>query len=136
MRFYDRVADILFPYVLMKIFCYLAAKTAISSFAAAVCHSEERSVFRPIFAHEGTRRRAKLQSLKLESGRSATYLRHPLLVCAADHLAHHAAQKHQQEPGNLEDTTDYLEQASHDEFREFTYYDECYHMISFLSTQS
>ena len=113
----------------MKIFCYQTAKTAFSSFAAAVCHSEKRSVFRPIFAHEGTRRRARLQSLKLESGRSDAFLRYPLLVYAADH-------KHQQEPGNLEDATDYLEQASHDEFCELTYYDECYHTISFLSNQS
>ena len=120
----------------MKIFCYQTAKTAFSSFAAADCHSEKRSVFRPIFAHEGTRRRARLQSLKLESGRSGAFLRYPLLVYAVDHFAHHAAQKHQQEPGNLEDATDYLEQASHDEFCEFTYYDECYHTISFLSNQS
>ena len=91
MRFYDRAADILFPYVLMKIFCYLAAKTVISSFAASNCHSEKRSVFRPIFAHEGTRRRARLQSLKLESGRSDAFLRYPLLVYAADHLAYHTA---------------------------------------------
>ena len=91
MRFYDRAADILFPYVLMKIFCYQTAKNAFSSFAAAVCHSEKRSVFRPIFAYEGTRRRARLQSLKLESGRSDAFLRYPLLVYAAGHLAYHTA---------------------------------------------
>ena len=72
----------------------------------------------------------------MESGHSATFLRYLLLVYAADYFAYHAAQKYQQEPGNLEDATDYLEQASHDEFCEFTYYDECYHTISFLSNQS
>jgi hypothetical protein len=72
----------------------------------------------------------------MESGHPAVNSSRPSLVYTADHFAHHAAQKHQQEPGNLEDATDYLEQASHDEFCELTYYDECYHTISFLSNQS
>ena len=76
-------------------------------FCAAVCHSEKRSVFRPIFALESTRRRARLLPLRMESGCSATYLCHPSLVYAADYLAYHTAQKHYQEPGSLEDATDY-----------------------------
>lgn len=43
----------------------------------------------------------------MESGCSATYLCHPSLVYAADYLAYHTAQKHYQEPGSLEDATDY-----------------------------
>ena len=60
-------------------------------FCASACRSEKRSVFRPIFAHEGTRRRARVQSLKLESGRSDAFLRYPLLVYAADYFAYHTA---------------------------------------------
>ena len=105
-------------------------------FCASARRSEKRSAFWPIFPHEGTRLRARHQSMRMESGRSAIIFHHPSVVYAAGQLTHHAAKKHQQEPGYLEDATNYLEQASHDEFRELTYYDECYHTISILSTQS
>ena len=105
-------------------------------FCAADCRSEKRSAFWPIFPHEGTRLRARHQSMRMESGRSAIIFHHPSLVYAAGQLTHHAAKKRQQEPGYFHDASEYLEYASHDELGEFKYYDECYHTTSLLYTQN
>lgn len=115
----------------------MASKTAFSSSVADSCHIEKHSDFRPILAFIGTRRRTRHQSLRMESGRCAVAICQPSLVDTADHLAHHAAQKHYQEPYNPEDTTDYLEHSIHNELGELIKYDECYHTtsISFLKVK-